>query len=512
MRHLGSLLLASVTLAACSSTGPSSEPTSPLASAEPTAGPTPSAEPTTQLTSAEPAKAPSRFVAVAKLEGAFSLFPLDNALLVADQEAKPWPGAKEDEYSQGNAIGVVEGDGVKFARELSIAGWYHNIVGAAGSWPDDVTILAVGDTGRAPTAERYTITAGKLQGGCKGGCPAGRYVGLIKTPSSLVAVDAPFMPFGGASPSFTTFHGPKVTLKSTPAPKDCDSPMGAGGASLKMPIAVGALSDGTILAYGAACEGPKVIEAWKSGSSSSTLTKLEGEPGESAQFVVSKAGEAWLIDGTIHHLEGGAWKPVTSPGAGEPALRGAVAKDGALHVTTPSGLYRRASDRWEAVELPGDAKPIDLATDKDGVMWLVDGRVLMRERKSPEEAPKVADAALVNQLPPKAKKPASFGGPKCKDNLVILYGFTKVTPDDYDFPLTRKALKGHSELKDVKFVVTRDYGKKFFAAKAPSFEIARKVAKVIEEGVKNAKPAIVCAQPEVVREVKINLATGDVIK
>jgi hypothetical protein len=123
------------------------------------------------------------------------------------------------------------------------------------------------------------------------------------------------------------------------------------------------------------------------------------------------------------------------------------------------------------------------------VLWVVDGRVLLRQRKSADESPKVADAAVVQQAPPKTKKPASFGGPRCKDNVVILYGFTKVTPDDYDFPLTRKALKGHTELKDVKFVVTKDYGKKFFAAKTPSFDVAKKVSKVIEDGVKGAKPA-----------------------
>ncbi|MBK6514150.1 MAG: hypothetical protein IPG04_08525 [Polyangiaceae bacterium] len=514
MRPLAPLTVASLLLASCSTTGPSTEPTSPGATGATSAPPDPSADPSAQpVSTSPPAKAASSFVAVAKLEGVYSLFPLDNALMVADQEAKPWPGSSPDDYSQGNAIGVVEGDSVKFAKEWALQGWFHNIVAAEGSWPDDLTLLAVGDTGRAPTAESYTLKAGKLQATCKGDCPGGaRYVGLLKTPSSLVAVDAPFMPFGGAAPKFTTLRGPKVTLKSSPATKTCENAMGEGGASLKMPLAVGSLPDGTILAYGPACEGPRVIEVWKAGSSTSSLTKLEGEPSDAAQFVISKSGDAWLIDGGIHHFEGGAWKPMTAPGGGEVALRGAIAKDGTFHVTTASGLYKRGTDRWEAVELPGDTKPIDIAADKDGVLWVVDGRVLLRQRKSADESPKVADAAVVQQAPPKTKKPASFGGPRCKDNVVILYGFTKVTPDDYDFPLTRKALKGHTELKDVKFVVTKDYGKKFFAAKTPSFEVAKKVSKVIEDGVKGAKPAIVCAQPEVVRELKINLATGDVVK
>jgi hypothetical protein len=121
-------------LASCSTTGPSTEPTSPGATGATTAPPDPSADPSAQpVSTSPPAKAASSFVAVAKLEGVYSLFPLDNALMVADQEAKPWPGSSPDDYSQGNAIGVVEGDSVKFAKEWALQGWFHNIVAAEGA-------------------------------------------------------------------------------------------------------------------------------------------------------------------------------------------------------------------------------------------------------------------------------------------------------------------------------------------------------------------------------------------
>ena len=53
--------------------------------------------------------------------------------------------------------------------------------------------------------------------------------------------------------------------------------------------------------------------------------------------------------------------PDPTPGAGEVPMRGALSKDGTLYVACLSGLYKRAKDRWEAVDLPGDAKPQDVA-------------------------------------------------------------------------------------------------------------------------------------------------------
>jgi hypothetical protein len=113
---------------------------------------------------------------------------------------------------------------------------------------------------------------------------------------------------------------------------------------------------------------------------------------------------------------------------------------------------------------------------------------------------------------PRAQRPASAGSPRCPQNLVILYGFTRVTPDDYDFPLTRQALKGHTELSPVRFVVTRDLGKKYLAAIPPSFPMGQKLVNLIEKEVKGSKPQIVCAVPEIVRELKVDLKTGAIAR
>lgn len=518
MRHCVSLALLAPLglLIACSgsgSTGPNGPEATATASAS-VAEPVSTAQPSASAGASASASAPpskpaeSPFVAIAKLDGAFNLFPVDNAMVVAGQDAKP----AEGESRTVNWIGVVEGDKVRFEKDWYLEGWFHNVVGVAGSWPDDATLLAVGDTGRSPVAERYEVK-GKLKA-AKGAGETRRYLGLLRTKTSLVGVDAPFFPMNSGM-SFTTFKGAAVKLTPRPAPKEC-SDMKPKYA-LAMPAAVGALPDGTVLVYGVTCgeKGEPSIESFKEGAAS-TITPLGNatDMSELPQFVVGRDGDAWLVGGGLYHLEGGAWTKVATPGAGESVLRGAIGKDGALYVACDSGLYRRAKDRWEEVVLPADAKPQDVAVDKDGVMYVVAGGALLRERRGNESAAGAASVPVAGgaTAPRKARKAPTPGGPRCKSNVVVLYGFTKVTPDDYDFPQTRKALKGHIELNEARFVVTRDGNQKYFVAKTPSYGLAKQVAAVIEKGVQGAKPAIVCAEPEVVRELGIDLQTGNVRK
>ena len=96
--------------------------------------------------------------------------------------------------------------------------------------------------------------------------------------------------------------------------------------------------------------------------------------------------------------------------------------------------------------------------------------------------------------------------------MVVLYGFTKVTPDDYDFPLTRKALKGHREFEGTRFVVAKDGGERFFSALVPNVKAGTAMVSLIEKQVKGAKPQLLCASPEIVRELQLDLNTGEVVK
>lgn len=498
-------------LAACSSnTGPT-EPTTAASTPSPlppeTSAPVVTASATVPTPPPEPA-----FVAVAKLEGPHTLFPLDDALLVAAQEAKPWEG----DENTGNRIGFLEGDTPKFTKELFLTGWYHNIVGASGSRASEVTVLAVGDTGRAPMAERYRIQQGALKpvADCRGeGCNSSqRYVGLVKSKDSLVGLNAPLFPFFG-TPFFTTFKGPALKLALAAPPPQCKREAQAPKVHLWSPTAIGALPDGTVMVYGSTCNDKVAIETWKDGAGPSTVSLIDSDEARGGQFVVSTKGDAWLLDKHLFHLEAGTWKRIETPGPGDEPVRGAIAGDGVLYLATASGLYKRAKDRWEVEELPSDAKPEDVAADKDGVLWVVGGGALMRQKKSADAGGgNVATVDVKAFHPPPPKRALVAGGPQCKSNVVVLYGFTKLTPDDFDFPLTRKALKGHSEFKEVRFLVTKDMGKKFFVAKTPNYALAKSLVKVIEKGVQGSKPGVICAEPEVVRELKLDLVTGNIAK
>jgi len=472
--------------------------------------------PASAAASAAPSPVPkplSPFVAITALDGEYGLFPVDGALLLAAREAKP----SASDNSSGNAIGYLDGDTVKFPPSMLLPGWFHYVVGIHGKWPEAISMLAVGDTGRAPTAERYTLSnqAWKAALDCRGvDCSTNRrYVGLFNVNGSLVGVEGPGM-WPSTPPIFTTFQGPKVKISPKAAPATCPTELVKFKAELAFPLAATSLSDGSIVMYGTRCQGDLAVEVWKAGQAASTITKAplaEADRTDGrARLLPSPDGGAWLVDGGIVRFDGSTWSRFDGPAVDESVTASALGKDGRLWAITQSGLYVREK-RWEMIDLPGDAAASDVAVDGAGVVWVTGGGALFRERKK-DEAAKPLTVAVKTQPARPAKMPVAPGSAKCKSNLVILYGFTKVTPDDYDFPLTRKAIKGHGELSGVRFVVTKDYGKKFFAGLAPTFDVAKKLSKLIEREVKGSKPGILCADPEIIRELSIDLKTGEVRK
>ncbi|NUO48667.1 MAG: hypothetical protein HOV80_07410, partial [Polyangiaceae bacterium] len=189
-------------------------------------------------------------------------------------------------------------------------------------------------------------------------------------------------------------------------------------------------------------------------------------------------------------------------------------------IVAPPQLFKFDGKEWKPITLP--VAPTSVATDGEGTVWVSAGTTLFRTPKKAGEKSVAVTAPKTNAAPSGGGSAGSSGqkffksprqaGPLCPSNLVVLYGFTKVTPDDYDFPLTRKALKGHTEYEKSRFVVAKDGGQKFFSAIVPDVKSGRKLVELIEKEVKGSKPQLVCAEPEIVREVKIDLKSGDVIK
>jgi hypothetical protein len=215
-----------------------------------------------------------------------------------------------------------------------------------------------------------------------------------------------------------------------------------------------------------------------------------------------------------------------------------AAKDGSIWARLDKKLYRLApaGTRFERVELPDLPRAADEPAptpgphgevaapprfEVDSVAFLPSGDPVVLAHRGWSSAlyvPKAhAGPVVVESTPPPKTKP--FGsvraaGADCSRPFVVLYGMTKLAPDDYDFPLTRKALKGKRDVYGgAHFYVVRDGGQRFLIAIVPSLAMGAALTKDIAASVKDSKPQLLCGDPaEIIRELKIDLDTGEVIK
>jgi hypothetical protein len=100
----------------------------------------------------------------------------------------------------------------------------------------------------------------------------------------------------------------------------------------------------------------------------------------------------------------------------------------------------------------------------------------------------------------------------CTSIYVMLYGMTKSTPKNYDYPLTREALKGHTEFSEVIFAETEELGKHYFGAFVPNLEVSKKLVKLLTQKVEGSKPVALCRNPKKVRILEFDFKTGSVLK
>lgn len=492
--------------AACSPPPPEAHAPQTVPSVSATMATPPPATGSSAATTAPLPSAVSTFIAVSDLPGPCYLFPGENTLLLGREqsdEIKP-------EGTWGVQLGAVEGDRPDFSRKLHLPGM-HLVIDMRGTWPTDVSILAIGDTGRTGIAERWVLDNKGLSRAS--GDIGFFFVGAANVGPSVVALHAPGFP--GGQGKITTVRGPSVSYKLTPGdPKACEWQKTA-----LMSEAFGTAGDGTLLSYGATCDGAKAVESWASPGSPpviATLPKNDLERPRDAYFHSSRiltgpGKQAWILHGGIHHYDGSAWKTIEPPVPGESVLTGALSPDGTLWLISASHVvwaYKDGAFRKEP--LPDDAEAQYIAATADGTVWISTASALLRTRRPGDGNGVKVDAK--KQPPPKRRPFISPGTPSCTSNIVVLYGFTKVTPDDYDFPLTRKALRGHKEYSKTRFVVTKDNNQKYFTAMVPDYETGKKLVALIEKQVQGSKPQLVCAEPEVIREVKLDLATGEVIK
>jgi hypothetical protein len=316
----------------------------------------------------------------------------------------------------------------------------------------------------------------------------------------------------GLNATIVALDGKPAPYKLTPASRqECWDGDRLTQTTAEVPTAFAGTTAGTLIAAGQTCKDLVAAEVWKPGSRASELEVLSGRPESRYALVLVRGAhdDAWLLGHFVAHYDGAAWKVLGDSPGGVGFRAGAAAPDGTLWaVDEAGGVHHLAGGAWERVPLPIDLKADDIAA-YDGVLYVSAGGSLLRYG-----TPGAAPAPRPKPAGPKAPgfRLPSAGSPRCAHNIVLLYAFTKVTPDDYDFPLARKAVKGHLELAGTRFVVTRDLGQRFFAAEPPSFDAGQKLVALVAKEVQGSKPQLLCAEPEVVREVKIDLGTGEIVK
>jgi hypothetical protein len=227
-------------------------------------------------------------------------------------------------------------------------------------------------------------------------------------------------------------------------------------------------------------------------------------------------------EGFLLHREAKGWKKIETPiteGIGALAL----AADGTLwlaHSTSSKddGVWTfRPPAAWSRIPLPPRRSPLHAPgyhfyPRPDGEMWISDQNGHLLRNGPPHPTYTWAND---NKCPPVvAARPATAACPS-ESVFVLLYTLNKVTPKDYDFPLLRAALKGHREFEKFRFAETEENHKRYFVAWVdpdayPPDGAGRALAKLVKEKVQGASPQVLCGRPRMVRELGIDVMTGNV--
>jgi hypothetical protein len=478
------------------------------------------------------AAAPIRFHNVTQAPAGARLHALEGALLVSEY----MEGVADLESEGGNRIGVLQGESFVYPETLFLRGWDQRIVAIQGSYPDGLHLLAVGTTGRIGIAEHYVSDA-KTGWRQKHSDVGSFYVGVARVGDSLVGLTTPLMV---GSPAFVTLRGransPKFASVKV-CPQEVEHRFRETTTRV-LPVGFTGTSSGDLVAFGNDCLGEAAFEVWKSGVRTSTIFGVPGHgapttPLDEERIAAGVANDVWVLteEGRLLRYADGSVTDVPVP----PQCSSVnVSTSGAVWLLCSGRALEMVAGEWQPQATPEDRPLDDLATTKDGTVWGVGGGLLMRA--APETvlaaggaapapihgapvapAPSAVDSVALSTVPVSPARIASTsvaapprprirpGSPSCPNNLVVLYAFTKTTPADYDFPLTRKALLGHTEFSAVRFAVTRDGGRRYFSARVPSYAIGKQLQAVISEKLEGSKPQVLCAQPEVEREVTITL-------
>jgi len=306
--------------------------------------------------------------------------------------------------------------------------------------------------------------------------------------------------------------------------------------TLVVPEQLTVLPTGHVLVMGATCSrNGLAVERWEPGETKSSVHVFPGSSDWTGLRLLARSENDLALfanrktDSLLARFNGTTW--VTEPLDLDGALTDADwAPDGTLFAVSqrwqednrthlPRRLWWRPAGQAQFSELPVPARPVPerwsnffagvtavAASSKDDI-WVFAGGALFHNRPSPS-GPRKIDWAHDKQFAGNLRLPKAASA-SCNEVFVLLYGISKTTPPNYDFPLARKALAGRSEFQEVVLAETEDNGRRFFGAFVKDFAQGNRLSKLVRDTVPGSIPAVLCARPKKIREVAIDWKTGN---
>ena len=314
------------------------------------------------------------------------------------------------------------------------------------------------------------------------------------------------------------------------------------------------LPAGDVIALGQHCDPDRdyqdlAVERWAPGAKTSTIDIMPGihEPGDLPSFRFTPTGLAAISPSDVFvaaskstwdkgtptkkspyfaHFDGKTWQALPSPIPG--GVHSLWSEPGGVIFASneQSELWSRSvNGQWSPVMWPaslteqGELKLVGFWPRAAGDDWAV-VEVVSAKRGAIgyllHTRPAVNGVPTLEAMSRKERSLRRPGPPVdwCETRFVLLYTLARKAPADYDYPATRKALKGHTELavEGVHFVEFEREGRRYFGARVPDFDLGEKLAKLVKDQVPGSTPELVCLDPLESRILDIDLKTGELRK
>jgi hypothetical protein len=437
----------------------------------------------------------------------------------------------------GKTVFDLEGDDVAYneKRQAGLDQIPGALIGAGGAWPKSAWVATIEQLMRAGTSVLYRWEG--LQWVPRRnnfGAQYGNSILLGFGPWSKGRTLALIVSQMGSGARFDVIDG------SPAAPPKIVGPRTGGCSARVQPVAFASLESGEIFMAGRTCTDAHdayssptewenerwAVERWAAGAGKSKIDELP--PLGSVTAIVALAPNDVYVGGNeagdaarpaLLHFDGTAWTTATPPGEGSgPFSALSKSPEGTLYAIVDGAVWSRVrGEPWERMRLPhGASGPMaaqQLWPRGDGDLWVLASGGLLHTRPPTKQF----DLAAFDSNQPDAHdvlatmpKPPS---PSCKTPFVLLYTLGKNAPEEYDYPATRAAIKGHPEFKGKVLFIEFERGeRRMLGARVKDFKAGQALADLVRQKVPSSTPQLACHDPKPKRTLIIDFKTGDLDK